>query len=232
MCPPGAKNNQPYAGDAQCSGDTPIAIRTDNVPKERCLKTAMLHVPPNIIPEATHLVVGSWPNVSKGCTLHTGGDWVAHWNDHVSSTNTPAHQPLCRDRRTNESLPANWDTKTCSAEQRAAERDLGERGKHAYHPLNPKSCAALAADAVPGPLINSDEPIVIRRGIMTIRVSPVVILSRVATQQRTKRNPNSLCNKKTGATPTQSAFVGGKMPICAKGLCRAYCPIIGTKGCH
>ena len=57
VCPPGGKNNQPYAGEAQCSGDTAIAIRTDNVPKEGCLQTAISHVPPNIIPEGTHLVV-------------------------------------------------------------------------------------------------------------------------------------------------------------------------------
>ena len=158
VCPPGDKNKQPYAGDAQCSDDTPIAIRTDNVSKEGCLQTAMLHVPPNIIPEATHLNVGSWPNVPKGCTLQTGGGWVAHWNNHPIGSNTPAHQPVCRNRRTNESWLANWDTKTCSEEQREVEKSLGERGKQQYHHLNPKSCAALAADAVPSPLRNSDEP--------------------------------------------------------------------------
>ena len=160
VCPAGGKNNQPYAGDAQCSGDTPIAIHTDNVPKEGCLQTAMLHGPANIIPEATHLNVGSWPNVPKGCTLQTCGGWVAHWNNHAIGSNTPAHQPVYRDRRTNESWLANWDTKTCSAEQREAEKIQGERGKHGYHHLNPKTCAALAADAVPGPLRNSGEPMV------------------------------------------------------------------------
>ena len=159
VCPPGGKIKQPYAGDAQCS-DTPITIRTDNVPKEGCLQTAMLHVPPNIIPEATHLHVGSWPNVPKGCTLQTGGGWVAHWNNHPTGSNTPAHQPVCRNRRTDESWLANWDTKTCSEEQREVEKSLGERGKQQYHHLNPKSCAALAANAVPVPLRYSDEPMV------------------------------------------------------------------------
>ena len=93
--------------------------------------------------------------------MQTGGGWVAHWNNHATGGNTPAHQPVCRDRRTNEPWLANWDTKTCSAEQRAAEKTLGERGKHRYHHLNPKSCAALAAEVVPGPLQNSDEPMIV-----------------------------------------------------------------------
>ena len=161
VCPRGGKNNQPYAGDTQCSGDSPIAIRTDSIAKEGCVQTAMLHVPPKIIPEATQLVVGSWPNVPKGCTLQTGGGWVAHWNNHPSGGNTPAHQPVCKDGRTNESWLANWNSKTCSAEQCAADKILGERGKHGYHHLNPKSCTALAADAVLGPLQNSDKPMIV-----------------------------------------------------------------------
>ena len=150
MCPANGKKNQAYFGVAQCSGDTPNAIRTDNVPREGCLQTPMLHVPPNVIPEKAHLEVASWPNVFKGCTLQTGGGWVAHWNDHASGGNTPTHQPVCRDRRTNE-----------STERREAERILGERGKHWYHHFNPKSCAAMAAVAVPGPLRSSDEPMVV-----------------------------------------------------------------------
>ena len=39
VCPPSGGNNQPYSGDAQCTGGTPIAIRTDNVPKKECLQS-------------------------------------------------------------------------------------------------------------------------------------------------------------------------------------------------
>ena len=253
--PPGGKNKQPYAGDAQCSGDTPITIRTDNAPKEECLQTAMSHVPPNIIPEATLLHVGSWPNVPKGCTLQTGGGWMAHWDNHPTGSNTPAHQPVCRNRRKNELWLANWDTKTCLEEQREADRIFRERGEQQYHHLNPKSCAALAADVVPSPLQTSDEPMlhvtdatipggcIIHTGTVDQpRVNMIhynhhpgksrddfVKVFHPATDDK---EPKLVVQRENLCNPDAKRF---RWPIHAnlcEGLCRAYCPINGSKGSH
>ena len=88
---------------------------------------------------------------------------------------------------------------------------------------NPRSLAVALSTSAPAP---------IGVGTITILVGPLVTLSKFATQQRRTRNLNSLCNKTTGATPMQRAFGGRYMPAHAEGSGQAYCPIIGTKGCH
>ena len=256
VCPPGGNNKQPYAGDAQCSDDTPIAIRTDNVPKEGCLQTAMLHVAPNIIPEATHLHVGSWPNVPKDVHCRR---MVAGWH---TGTITPSaaihpHTSLCAGiaARTNRGWPTGtprharkssvrwkkvWErganNSTITSTRRAARlwrqtrfRVRSETQTNPCYMLLTLQFLAVAL-STPAPLTNQGS---IGYITIIIPVSPVMTLSKFATQQRTTRNPNSLCNGKTYATPTQSRLaVGRHMPICAKGLCRAYCPIISSKGSH
>ena len=62
--------------------------------KGNCLAKAVRKYGSIVTKKRKNLVAGRWSFVPPGCSVQSGGDWAAHWNDRTEATNDGSYTPV------------------------------------------------------------------------------------------------------------------------------------------
>ena len=74
---------------------TSLLCSTASVSEAECLEAVRGLLPQSQAQGRRNLVAGSWGHVPVGCSVQSGGDWIAHFNRRASGSNDGDYSPVC-----------------------------------------------------------------------------------------------------------------------------------------
>jgi hypothetical protein len=80
-------------GANECPTETPQSQTV--VDSSACLAIVQSLLPEGATQGRTTLVEGSWTHVPRACSVQSGGDWAAHYNNYVHGSNDGGYSPVC-----------------------------------------------------------------------------------------------------------------------------------------